>query len=320
MTEISLKDRVAIVTGSGAGLGRAYVLDLAARGAAVVVNDFARERADEVVSEIEAVGGTAVASYDSVADPAGARAIVQTALDRFGTVHVLVNNAGSMRNGWFEDQTKDDLEAVLAVHIGGCFYVTQAAWPVLRENGYGRVVMVSSSGGLWAMQGMANYSAAKGGVYGLGRALAFEGKEHGIFVNMLLPGAATTIATASPVPEYMRHFRPELHEVIAPRREVEGVVPMATYLSSEACTVTGETFSAVAGRFARVIVAVTDGWFVDDYTQVRAEDVAEHFDEISDASTYHVPFSLYDEYEAIGPLLGVPAASSTYDSERSGKR
>lgn len=308
MPDVSMEGQVAIVTGSGAGLGRSYALDLAARGASVVVNDFDRARADGVVGEIEAAGGVAAASYDSVADAEGARAIVQTALDRFGTVDALVNNAGNMRNGWFEDLTKDDLDAVLAVHIGGCFSVTQAAWPVLRAKGYGRVVMVSSAGGLWAMQGISNYSAAKGGVYGLGRALAFEGREHGILVNMLLPGAATTIAAGSPVPDYDRHFRPELRDAILPRRAVESVTPMVTYLASSACTLTGETFSAVAGRYARAFVAVTDGWFVDEAGEVTAEDIAEHLDEICDESLYHVPFSLYEEYEAIGPKLGVPAA------------
>jgi NAD(P)-dependent dehydrogenase (short-subunit alcohol dehydrogenase family) len=309
MSRISLEGQVAIVTGSGAGLGRSYALDLARRGAAVVVNDFARERADEVVAEIEAEGGRAAASYDSVADKEGGKAIVQRAVDNFGTLDVLVNNAGNMRNGWFEDLTTEDLQGVLAVHVGGCWHVTQAAWPILREKGYGRIVMVSSAGGLWAMQGISNYSAAKGGVYGLGRALAIEGKPHGILVNILLPGAATTLAVGSPVPDYAKNFRTELSDAIAPRRSAEAVAPLVSYLASSACTVTGETYSAVAGRFARVVVAVTDGWFVDDYESVTAEDVAEHFDEISDPSKYHVPFSLYDEYEAIGPMLGVPPAA-----------
>jgi NAD(P)-dependent dehydrogenase (short-subunit alcohol dehydrogenase family) len=307
MSRVSLAGQVAITTGSGAGLGRAFALDFARHGAAVVVNDFVPERADEVVAEIQLEGATAVASYDSVADRDGARAIVQTAVDHFGTVDALVNNAGNMRNGWFEDLTPGDLESVLSVHIGGCFHVTQAAWPILRENGYGRVVMVSSAGGLWAMQGISNYAAAKGGVYGLGRALAFEGREHGILVNMQLPGAATTLASASPVPDYEKYFRAELREVIAPRRAAESVAPLVTYLVSNSCTVTGETFSGVAGRYARAFVAVTDGWFVDDYSGVTADDIAEHFDEISDPTTYHVPFGLFDEYEAIGLKLGVPA-------------
>jgi NAD(P)-dependent dehydrogenase (short-subunit alcohol dehydrogenase family) len=306
MPGVSMEGRVAIVTGSGAGLGRGYALDLAKRGASVVVNDVVRERADSVAEEIEAAGGVVAVSYSSVADEDGAQAVVQTALDRFGTVDAIVNNAGNMRNGWFEELTKADLDQVLAVHIGGCFYVSQAAWPVLKEKGYGRIVMVGSAGGMWAMQGIANYSAAKGGVYGLGRALAFEGVDHGILVNVLLPGAASTIAAESPVPDYARYFRPELREAIMERRIVEAVVPMVSFLASSECTMTGETFSAVAGRFARAFVAVTDGWLVADETHVSAEDIADHLGEICDETRYTVPRSLYDEYEAIGSRLGVP--------------
>jgi NAD(P)-dependent dehydrogenase (short-subunit alcohol dehydrogenase family) len=307
MANITLEGRVAIVTGSGAGLGRAYALDLAARGAAVVVNDVAQERADEVASEITERGGRAAVSYDSVADRPGGQAIVGAALDAFGTVDVLINNAGIMRNGWFEDQTPEELEAVLSTHLGGCFHVTQAAWPVLREKGYGRVVMVGSAGGMWAMQAMANYSAAKGGVYGLARALAFEGRRHGILVNTLLPGAATTIAANSPIPEYADHVDPEIMSRLQPRRTPESVAPMATYLASEACQLTGETFSAVAGRYARVLVGVTEGWFAEDQDAVTPEDIAEHLEEISDSEHFNLPESLYDEYRAMGPRLGVPA-------------
>jgi NAD(P)-dependent dehydrogenase (short-subunit alcohol dehydrogenase family) len=307
MSRISLERQVAIVTGSGAGLGRAYALELADRGAAVVVNDVSRERADDTVAEIERGGGRAVASYDSVADADGARAIVARAVDAFGTVDAVVNNAGTMRNNWFEDQSAEDLQAMLSVHIGGCFFVTQAAWPIMREKHYGRVVMVGSAGGMWSMQMIANYAAAKGGVYGLARALAFEGRDHGISVNTLLPGAATTI-TGGPIADYDRHFRAELKAVVAPRRAAEAVAPMVTYLSSSACTVSGETYSAVAGRFARVLVGVNDGWMADDHLSVTPEDVAEHFAQISDPTTYHLPTSLFDEYETLASRLGVPAA------------
>jgi NAD(P)-dependent dehydrogenase (short-subunit alcohol dehydrogenase family) len=308
MSSIRLDGRVAIVTGSGAGLGRAYALDLADHGAAVVVNDVSRDRADEVISDIKERGGRAAAAYDSVADRAGGRAIVQTALDAFGTVDVIVNNAGIMRNGWFEDQTPEELDAVLATHVGGCFHVTQAAWPVMREKGYGRVVMVGSAGGMWAMQAMANYSAAKGGVYGLARALAFEGRRHGILVNTLLPGAATTIAAGSPIPEYADHIDPAVMAQLAPRRTPASVAPMTTYLASEACTSTGETFSAVAGRFARVIVGVTDGWFAEDQDAVTPDDIAEHLDEICETTGFHLPESLYDEYRAMAPRLGIASS------------
>jgi NAD(P)-dependent dehydrogenase (short-subunit alcohol dehydrogenase family) len=305
MPNISLDGRVTIVTGSGAGLGRAYAHAIGARGSAVVVNDVSRERADQVVAEIKSAGGDAAPSYDSVADRDGGRGVVQAALDAFGTVDAVVNNAGIMRNGWFEDIEPDELDAVLATHVGGCFWVTQAAWPVLKDKQGGRVLMVGSSGGLWAMQAISNYAAAKGGVYGLARALAFEGRDHGILVNTLLPGAATAIASGSPIPDYARYMPPGLGPVLAERRTPESVAPMVTYLVSEACQVTGETFSAVAGKYARAIVGVTEGWFAADQDAVTPEDIAEHFEEICDTSTYRLPESLYDEYRYLAPHLGV---------------
>lgn len=301
---MSLKDRVAIVTGSGAGLGRAYVLDMARHGAAVVVNDLSRERADAVAGEIEQLGGRVAVSYDSVAHPEGAKAIIQTAVDHFGTLDALVCNAGTMKNGYFEQLTQADLDAMLAVHIGGCWYPTQAAWPLLREKGYGRVVLVSSAGGIWGLHGLSNYAAAKAGVYGLGRALALEGRDHGILVNTLLPGAMTTITADTPVPDYAKRVRQELTTVVGKRRFAESVAPLVTYLASESCTLTGETFSALAGRYARAFVAVTEGWLADDPLSVSADDIVEHLDEITDEVGYTIPVSLVDEYESIARRLG----------------
>jgi NAD(P)-dependent dehydrogenase (short-subunit alcohol dehydrogenase family) len=307
VAQVSLKERVVIVTGAGAGLGRAYALDMARRGAAVVVNDLSADRADSVAAEIESAGGRAAVSYDSVAEAEPAAAIVATAVERFGTLDAIVCNAGTMKNAYFEDLAPSDLDAMLAVHVGGCWHPTHAAWPVFRKKGYGRIVLVSSAGGLWGLHGTANYAAAKGGVYGLGRALALEGREHGILVNILLPGGATTITANSPVPDYAKHVRAEITEVVGARRQPEGVAPMVTYLASERCTVTGETFSAVGGRFARVFVAVADGWLAEDPLGVTADDIAEHFEEITDESSYEVPVSLVDEYENIVRRLGAAA-------------
>jgi NAD(P)-dependent dehydrogenase (short-subunit alcohol dehydrogenase family) len=304
MTAVSLHGRVAIVTGSGAGLGRAYVLDLVRHGAAVVVNDVSPERADAVAAEIDAVGGRVVVSYDSVANSAGAHAIVRAALDAFGRLDGLVCNAGTMRNGYFEDLTGEDLDAMLAVHIGGCFHVTQAAWPVMRVAGYGRVVLVSSAGGMFALPGFANYAAAKGGVYGLGRALALEGRPHGILVNNLLPGGFSTITAESPVPDYERNVRAELRASVGPRRHPESVAPLVTFLLSDACVMSGETLSAVAGRYARVFVGVTEGWLADDPLGVTADDIAARLGEICEPGEYRVPTSLVDEYESIAARLG----------------
>jgi NAD(P)-dependent dehydrogenase (short-subunit alcohol dehydrogenase family) len=305
MEAVDFEGRVVVLTGAGRGLGRAYAVELARRGAAVVVNDVAGEHAADVVAEIEAAGGTAVACDDSVAEEAGAQAIVGAALARFGAVDAVINNAGFMRNGYLEELAPADLDSVLAVHVRGTFLVTRAAWPVLRRRGGGRVVMTSSAGGLFAMQGESNYAAAKAGVYGLCKALAFEGREHGIGVNAVLPMATTRIEAQDPVPDYDRNYPPGLREALSPRRAVEAVVPLVAFLASRACAVTGEAFSAGFGRYARVFVGEAPGWVAPDALAVRAEDVLAHLDEIRDVDGFAVPGSIYDEVRFIAARLGV---------------
>src|SRR4051812_29706862 len=189
MTAIRFDGRTAIVTGGGRGLGRAYALELARRGAAVVVNDLGgtvdgreqdRSPADTVVSEIEAAGGAAVASYDSVTTPAGAAAIVQRALDVFGAVDIVVANAGILRGRSLAKATPDDLDAHLDVHSKGSFYIAQSAWPSMRERGYGRFVSFSSMAGIFGLAGAAAYAPAKAAVVGLSNVIAIEGARHGI--------------------------------------------------------------------------------------------------------------------------------------------
>jgi NAD(P)-dependent dehydrogenase (short-subunit alcohol dehydrogenase family) len=305
MTEsISFQDQVAIVTGAGRGLGRSYALELGRRGAAVVVNDLAAQYADETVADINAAGGRAVASLDSVSTPEGAQAIVDRAVSSFGTVDAVINNAGFMRNGYLEELTPEGLRELLDVHIGGAFLVTRAAWPVLRAKGYGRVVMTSSAGGMFAMQGEANYAAAKAGVYGLGKALASEGEPHGILVNTVLPMASTTIASDNPVPGHAERYPEGVAEVLKPRRLTEAVAPLVTFLASRACELTGEAFSAGFGRYARVFVGETPGWVAPDVAAVTTEDVAGHLDEIRDQDGYVVPADIYDEVRLIAATLG----------------
>jgi NAD(P)-dependent dehydrogenase (short-subunit alcohol dehydrogenase family) len=308
MDQLTLTDQVAIVTGAGRGLGRAHSLELARRGAAVVVNDISREYADEVVAEIEAAGGAAAPSYDSVATPESAEAIVGVALEQFGTVDAVVNNAGFMRNGYFEDLTPERLKSLLAVHIEGSFYVTQAAWPIMREKGYGRVVMTSSAGGLFAFAGESNYAAAKGGAYGLMKALAFEGAQHGILVNAILPMATTTITADDPVPDYEKYYPSDVRDFLAPRRTTEMVAPLVAYLCSRACAVSSEAFSAGFGRYARVFVGETRGWVASDPESITAEDVLEHLEEIRDRDDYTVPANIFDEVKYIAAALGMTAA------------
>ncbi len=305
MAQISFDGQVAIVTGAGQGLGRSHSRELARLGAAVVVNDLQRQLADDVVAEIKADGGTAAPSYDSVATPESARAIIDLAQAEFGSVDAVINNAGSMRNGYFESLSARDLQSMLAVHVEGSYYVTQAAWPVMRKKGYGRVVMTSSAGGMFAMQGESNYAAAKGAVYGLAKALAYEGAEHGILVNTIMPMAATTIAAADPVPDYEKHYPADLAAALLPRRTTEAVTPLVVFLASRACSVTSETYSAGFGRYARVFVGETRGWVAEDFAGVSADDISEHLDEIRDREVYAVPANIYEEVEFIGATLGL---------------
>lgn len=208
MSALYFDGDVVVVTGGGRGIGRAHSLELGRAGARVVVNDISPDDADEVVSVIELAGGTAVASHGSVSTPAGAQAIIDTALHRFGTIDALINNAGTSASAPFEELTPQMLDAMVDVHLRGSFFVTQAAWPTMREKGYGRVVLTSSSLALFASSGSANYAAAKGALYGLCMTLSYVGRECGIRVNILAPNAATTISAGGSGPGWARACRP----------------------------------------------------------------------------------------------------------------
>ncbi len=311
---ISFAGQVAIVTGARRGLGRAHALDLARRGAAVVVNDLGRNgdapTVDAVVAEIEQAGGTAVASYDSVATAAGGRALVELALERFGTVDAVVNNAGVLRNANFEDLTGEQLDDVINVHLKGAFFVTQPAFEIMRDKGYGRIVLTSSSAGVFGMGGLANYAAAKAGLIGLGRALAVEGAEFSIRTNCILPyGNAPWRGPSAHASRGTGVFAD--HDVLRPRMEPETVSPLVSYLASRDCSVTGEIFSALAGRFARAFVGLSPGWLADDPSAVAAEDVREHFDQIRSTEGFWVPATLSEEQRSVADVLRAGAPSET---------
>jgi NAD(P)-dependent dehydrogenase (short-subunit alcohol dehydrogenase family) len=303
--------RVAIVTGAGRGLGRAHAHALATQGVRVVINDLSPEHADEVVAELQAVGASAVASYDSVSTPDNAKAIVGTALDSFGRVDIVVNNAGTMANGWFEEMTPAMLDAMLDVHVRGSFFVTQSAWPSLRESPAGRVVMTSSAAGMFAMQGDSNYATAKAGVYGLCKALACEGEYHGIKVNAVLPMANTMMSTDSPVPDHAAKYPKGLRQALSDRREAAAVSPLVAYLASPECAVNGEAYSAGFGRYARVFVGETVGWVADDGLQVTPADIAERLDRIRELDGFAVPADIYGEIRHIAAVLGVTVESGS---------
>lgn len=298
MAEITFDGRVAIVTGAGGGLGRTYALEMARRGAKVVVNDLGgsvdgtggeHTAAQKVVDEITAAGGAAVPNYDSVSTPEGGESIVKTAVDAFGKVDVVINNAGILRDKSFAKLTWEDLDAVLDVHLKGAFYVSQPAFKIMKENGYGRFVFTASNAGVFGNFGQTNYGAAKMGLVGLSNVLAIEGAKAGIKSNVICPVAATRMTM-------------ELLGPAADALQAETVTPLVTFLASEACDLTHEIFSAAGGRYARVFVGLAPGWFGGKGHVPTAEDVLDNLDQIRKQDGYIVPESIQDE---LGVLLGV---------------
>ena len=245
------KDKVVIVTGAGGGLGKAHALEFARRGAKVVVNDLGgsadgvgqSDMADQVVGEIKAAGGIAIANKASVSDKAGAKSIVDDAVAEFGTVDILVNNAGILRDKSFKKMTLDDWDIVMDVHLNGTAYVTHAAWPIMYEKNYGRIVFTSSGSGIWGNFGQSNYGAAKMGMLGFMNVLALEGASHNIKVNCLAPGAATRMTATVP-------GRPDVDLDNPPPERAPGLVtPAVLYMASDDAP-TGKVFQASGGNFS----------------------------------------------------------------------
>jgi NAD(P)-dependent dehydrogenase (short-subunit alcohol dehydrogenase family) len=304
MPVISLDGQVAVVTGAGRGLGRSYALELARRGAAVIVNDLAGSAsATAVVAEIERVGGEALASEHNVSTRDGGRRIIDDALDRFERLDILVNNAGMLRNGLFEDLTDAQIDEILDVHLKGVFYVTQPAFRVMREVGYGRVVNVSSNTS-FGMTGLINYAAAKAGIVGLTKSLALEGTEHGILVNCVMPNARTPIMVDDPIPGFEDDVRfVEAFKGVSDRFEPELIAPLVAFLASPNCTLTGEVLSSLGGRYARVFYGVTEGWMSPPGTAVTAEQIEDHLEQITSAQEFFIPTQIRDEFEAVAARM-----------------
>jgi NAD(P)-dependent dehydrogenase (short-subunit alcohol dehydrogenase family) len=297
---ISFDGRVAIITGAGGGLGKTYALELARRGARVVVNDLggspdgtggAASPADTTVDEITAAGGEAVASYDSVATPEGGAAITQTALDAFGTVDIVINNAGILRDKSFVNLEFENLQAVLDVHLMGAFYVTQPAFRVMKERGYGRLLFTSSAAGLFGNFGQTNYGAAKMGLVGLSNVLAVEGAKSGITSNVIAPIARSRLTE-------------ELLGPLAAAVEPDLVTPLSVYLVSEACELTHEIFAAGGGKYSRVFVGEAPGWFAGKGVTPTVEDIGEHIGEIRSEEGYAVPGNANDDIRLLLKALG----------------
>jgi NAD(P)-dependent dehydrogenase (short-subunit alcohol dehydrogenase family) len=273
MADLRFDGRVAVVTGGGRGLGRSYAMLLASRGAKVVVNDPGggltgdgtdAGPADDVVREIAAAGGQAVASTDSVATAAGGKAIIDAALDMYGRIDLLIHNAGNVRRASLKEMSYEDFDAVLDVHLRGAFHVVRPVFPVMCEAGYGRIVLTSSIGGLYGNHGVANYAAAKAGVIGLSSVAALEGARDGVTCNVIVPAAVTRMAEGIDISAY-------------PPMGPELVAPVVGWLAHESCSVSGEVFIALAGRVARAVIAESPGVYRPSWT---VEDVGDHVDAI----------------------------------------
>jgi NAD(P)-dependent dehydrogenase (short-subunit alcohol dehydrogenase family) len=308
---IDFTGQVAIVTGAGRGLGRLYAIELAHRGAAVVVNDLGGSMhgdgadtsiADAVVEEIERAGGVATASHDSVDSPEGGEAIVRTAIDRFGRLDAVVSNAGIFNSVAFEDMSPADWRRMLSVHLDGGFYLSQPAYREMKAAGYGRFVFISSSGGMFGQPMEAHYAAAKAGLVGLANVIAIEGAQHGILANTVLPFGFSRMVTetvgdpkALEETGFLKIIQPEL------------VVPIVAFLASRACEFTHQNYSACAGRFARVFVGLGEGWLAEPDSNPTADDVAAHLSEVSATEPFTVPGSIFEEVFAVCERLGVNA-------------
>lgn len=271
---IRFDDKVVIVTGAGGGLGRAHALLFARHGARVVVNDLggsaqgegdSRSAADQVVEEIRQAGGTAVANHDSVTD---GEKIVQQALDGFGRLDVVINNAGILRDKSFHKMDDADWDSVYRVHVEGAYKVTRAAWPYMREQGYGRVIFTSSTSGIYGNFGQSNYGMAKLGLYGLTRTLALEGRKSNILVNAIAPTGATRMTEGLIPPQIFEQLKPEL------------VSPLVVYLASERCQETAGLFEVGGGWMGKVRWERSRGAGFDPAAGFEAEDVAARWADI----------------------------------------
>ncbi|WP_445682690.1 SDR family NAD(P)-dependent oxidoreductase [Radicibacter daui] len=300
---IRLDGKVAIVTGAGGGLGKAYAKLLAARGAKVVVNDFGGKTdgtggsqgpAHQTVDEIIAAGGEAAADVNNVATQDGAKAIIQSAIDAFGTVDILVNNAGILRDKSFHKMELSDFEAVIGVHLMGTVYCTHAAYPVMRDKEYGRIVCITSGSGLFGNFGQTNYGAAKLGIVGFMNSLKQEASAKNVFINCVAPLAATRMTEGLPL------FSEEAFSYIKP----EVIAPVVAYLASEACTSSGDIISATAGYYAKAQIVEAEGFRVPLGSDVTPEIIASNFGTIADMEAARPYPNLVEEIKAaLAPVM-----------------
>jgi NAD(P)-dependent dehydrogenase (short-subunit alcohol dehydrogenase family) len=289
-------DRVAIVTGAGRGIGRQHALALAAKGAKVVVNDIGARMdgqgastriAELVVEQITAAGGVAIANFDSVATEAGAQSLIETAVGYFGRVDILVNNAGILRDHPLEEVSLEEFLAVINTHVVGSFLCSRAAWPIMKKNQYGRVIMTSSASGLYGTATQASYCSAKMAVVGLMHALSIEGREHNILVNTVCPMANSRMTDG--------YFSASMESQMLP----EFVSPLIVWLCSEECQQTNSIISAGMGYFARASIMEGSGIILDE-KDVISEKIGARFVEICDQTATQAYLSVSDYLQQVG--------------------
>jgi NAD(P)-dependent dehydrogenase (short-subunit alcohol dehydrogenase family) len=304
-------EQVAVITGAGGGLGMQYALLLASRGARVLVNDIGgsvtgagsdADAATAAADEILQLGGEAIADSNSVTSPEGGQAIIDAAVQAWGRVDIVINNAGIVRDAPFEEMTADRLDPLVDVHLKGAFHVSRPAWKRMREQGYGRILNTCSAAGLLGAERMSNYGSAKTGLVGLTRVLAAEGAEHNIKVNAIAPIAYTRMLAHSVesagqpddpsalailddlVAQYLQKLDPAL------------VAPVAAFLTHRDCPVSGEIYTVGAGHVARFFIGRTKGFYSPE---LSVEQVRDHLDEIRDENGYTVPGGPADEMAAL---------------------
>ncbi len=301
MNNIDFKGRVAIVTGAGNGLGRDYALNLAARGALVVVNNRASggpvepRSADLVVEQIRSAGGTAVANYDAVGSRAAAESMMACAMDSFGRVDIVINNAGNQANNRFEDMTEEEFNDVMNVHVTGAFHLSQLAYREMMKQSYGRFLFTSSASSLFGLYLRANYATAKAAVVGLTNAIGLEGERYGILSNALMPlgtGTSGRLGKAKPLahwPDWEARLpasHPREMGDLAPFMSLSNVTPLVLYLCSEQCRTTRAIYSAAGSRYSRVFIGATPGWLAARQNGIAPEEVAAHFAEVENRTGY----------------------------------
>jgi NAD(P)-dependent dehydrogenase (short-subunit alcohol dehydrogenase family) len=301
MAKIDFTGRVAIVTGAGAGLGRQYALDLGKRGAKVVVNDLGGTRdgtgssdsaANKVVDEIKALGGQAVPNYDNVATVAGGENIVKTAIDAFGKVDILINNAGILRDKSFTKMEEENWDAVMGVHLKGAYCVTRPAFANMRENNYGRIIMTTSGAGLFGNFGQTNYAAAKMGVIGLTNVLKLEGAKNNIKTNVIVPVAASRLTEDVLPPQFFEKMKPDF------------ISAAVLYMCSEQCQDSGMIINATLGYFSRTAIVTGPGAILSDGVRIpEPEEVMDNWDKIKSIENPKYFDQLPEMFGVLGPLF-----------------